>query len=290
MDTVLQSLADPSDPALIRRLRGLDETGFPVDVDTVEEKPVTLFVNDQEIVTMMTILDRPEDLAIGYLLNQGLLGPEDVIEGIEFDADLSVVVVRTQDPFENRTKLDKKTLTSGCSGGTSFGNFLENIESVRLDPTVFRVSWLYGALSNIKAIPTLYASAGAIHGCALVNRQDPVIYVEDVGRHNAIDKIAGWMYRNSFRSSEAFLYTTGRLTSEMVIKAIRMGLPTLVSRSGFTAWGVELARASGLLLLGRCRGRRFIALSGESRIYFDVNPGFLSSRSAFGKMDDSDDK
>jgi FdhD protein len=260
---------------------GRDHTGAAVETAVTVERPMTLYLNSREIVTMMTILDRPEDLAIGYLLNQGMLKREDRLVGVDYDEDLGVVVVRTEQQTNFETKLKKKTLTSGCAQGTAFGDLMEDFASVRLAPdAVLRTSWLYRLLHRINTLPSLYLEAGAIHGCALCWQDEPVVYMEDVGRHNAVDKIAGWMFREGVGPEDKIFYTTGRLTSEMVIKTVRMGIPILVSRSGFTAWGVELAREANLTLIGRCKGRRFVALAGEGRIVFDADLSYVPEESA----------
>ncbi len=272
---------DPSDPRLTRRVSGLDHTGAPIETAVTVERPLTLYLNGQEIVTMMTILDRPEDLAVGYLLNQGMLQPDDVIAALDYDEDLAVVVVRTERQTDYEQKLKKKTLTSGCAQGTAFGDLMENFAAARLpQDAVLRTSWLYRLLHRINTLPSLYLEAGAIHGCALCRADEPIVYMEDVGRHNAVDKIAGWMFREGEPAADKIFYTTGRLTSEMVIKTVRMGIPILVSRSGFTAWGVELAREANLTLIGRCKGKRFVALSGESRIIFDADLAYVPEESA----------
>ena len=228
---------------------------------------------------MMTILDRPEDLAVGYLLNQGMLRQDDTLTGVDYDDDLGVVVVRTEARTSFEEKLKKKTLTSGCAQGTAFGDLMEGFSEVQLDPGArLATSQLYRLLHRINTIPSLYLEAGAIHGCALAEGDQPLCYMEDVGRHNAVDKIAGWMMREGVRGS--VFYTTGRLTSEMVIKTVRMGIPILVSRSGFTAWGVELAREANLTLIGRCKGRRFTVLAGEERLLWDADPTYVAEESA----------
>jgi FdhD protein len=281
METPLLVQPDPTDPRLTRRVTGRDHTGAAVETSVTVERPLTLYLNGQEIVTMMTILDRPEDLALGYLLNQGMLRPEDNVTGIDYDDDLQVVVVRTDRTTDFEAKLRKKTLTSGCAQGTAFGDLLEDFSGARLPAeAVLRTSWLYRLLARINTLPTLYLEAGAIHGCALCREDQPLAYMEDVGRHNAVDKIAGWMFRTGTPPGDKIFYTTGRLTSEMVIKTVRMGIPILISRSGFTAWGVELAREVGLTLIGRCKGRRFMALAGEDRIIFDADLHYVAEESA----------
>ncbi len=271
---------DPTDPRLTRRVRGIDHTGTAVETSVTVERPLTLFLNGQEIVTMMTIGDFPEYLALGYLLNQNMLRPDDEVTGVEHDEELDVVVVRTARATDYQQKLKKKTLTSGCAQGTAFGDLMERFERVRLPDAELRTSWLYRLTHAINTMPSLYLEAGAIHGCVLCHEDHPLVYMEDVGRHNAVDKIAGYMFRHGVEPGDKIFYTTGRLTSEMVIKTVQMGIPILVSRSGFTAWGVELARQAGLTLIGRARGRRFLALAGAQRIVFDLDPGFVEEESA----------
>jgi len=265
---------NPDDPRLTEPVQGIDQDGNPVDARVVVERPLTLFLNGQEIVTMMTIGDYPDYLAVGYLANQNMLLPGDAITGIDHDEDLGVVVVRTDRETDYEARLKKKTLTSGCAQGTVFGDLMESLEGVVLKPDAeLRTSWLYALTKTINTMPSLYLAAGAIHGCVLCERDRPLIYMEDVGRHNAVDKIAGYMRLNGVPADDKIFYTTGRLTSEMVIKTVHMGIPILVSRSGFTAWGVELAREANLTLIGRARGKRFMALAGEGRITFDADAG-----------------
>jgi FdhD protein len=262
-------MPDPADPRLTERVRGIDQTGAPAEVSVPVERALTLYLNAQEIVTMMTINDYPEYLAVGYLLNQNMLRPDDVVTGVEYDDELHVVVVRTERGTNYEQKLKKRTLTSGCAQGTAFGDLLEALGDIELPAAELRTSWLYQMTRTINTMPSLYLEAGAIHGCVLCEKGTPVCYMEDVGRHNAVDKIAGWMFRHGVDPADKILYTTGRLTSEMTIKTVRMGIPILISRSGFTAWGVDLARQARLTLVGRARGKRFIALSGAERIVFD---------------------
>jgi FdhD protein len=264
---------DPDDPRLTQQIVGVDHERREVAARVVVERPLTLFLNSQEIVTMMTVGDYPRELAVGYLLNQNMLRPDDALTAIEHDEELGVAVVRTERQTDYEQKLRKKTLTSGCAQGTVFGDMMELFESAALDPAArLRTSELYALTRKINTQPSLYLAAGAIHGCALCQGDRPVVYMEDVGRHNAIDKIAGWMRLNGIGPEGKLFYTTGRLTSEMVIKCVAMRIPILVSRSGFTAWGVDLARQAGLTLVGRARGRRFLCLSGAERLVFDADP------------------
>ncbi len=261
---------DPENAALSVAVKGRDHLGEEVDVHVVTEKPLTVFLNGQEIVTLMTIGDHPDLLAAGYLLNQGMLRAGSDITAIEHDPDLDAVVVRTAGPTDFEEKLKKKVRTSGCAQGTVFGDLMDEIEGIKLSKSArLRTSWLYALQKKINTAPSLYLKAGAIHGCVLCEQDRPLIYMEDVGRHNAVDKIAGYMAMNSIPADDKIFYTTGRLTSEMVIKTVKMGIPILASRSGFTAWGVELARQTGLTLIGRMRGKRFVVLSGEERLVYD---------------------
>jgi FdhD protein len=266
---------DPLDPRLSEAVTGIDQAGNSVQTRVVVERPLTLYLNAREIVTMMTIGDHPEYLALGYLLNQGMLTAQDEVTSIDYDPEIDVVVVRTPQATDFEDKLRKKTLTSGCAQGTAFGDLLEAIETATLPHAELRTSWLYALTHQINVTPSLYLEAGAIHGCVLCRRDQPLVYMEDVGRHNAVDKVAGYMFRHGLPGGDKIFYTTGRLTSEMVIKTVRMGIPILVSRSGFTAWGVELARKAGLTLIGRARGKRFISLSGAERIVFDQNLAYV---------------
>jgi FdhD protein len=270
---------NPDDPKLSVEVTGIDQTGAAVTTRVVTERPLTLYLNAQEIVTMMTILDYPDYLGIGYLLNQMMLQKDDEITGVDYDEELDVVVVRTERKTDYEDKMRKRTLTSGCAQGTTFGDLMEAIEEIVLPRTQVRTSWLYRLTQIINLTPSLYLSAGAIHGCVLCEEDRPLVYMEDVGRHNAVDKIAGWMFQNRVDPSNKSFYTTGRLTSEMVIKTVRMGIPILISRSGFTASGVELARKTGLTVIGRARGKRFVALSGEERIIFDQDLAYVEEES-----------
>ncbi|MCE8532813.1 formate dehydrogenase accessory sulfurtransferase FdhD [Ruegeria pomeroyi] len=263
---------DPGAARLTRAVEGLDQTGAPAHISVVEERPLTIFLNSQEIVTAMTIGDYPEYLALGFLRNQGMLKPDEEITGVDFDEDLETVVVRTAVETSHEEKLKKKTRTSGCAVGTVFGDMMEGLEEVRLPQVEVRTSWLYDLAARINRTPSLYLEAGAIHGTVLCRENRPLVYMEDVGRHNAVDKIAGWMLSTGEGAEDKILYTTGRLTSEMVIKAAMMGIPVLASRSGFTAWGVEIARQVGLTLIGRMRGQRFVCLSGAERLVWDADP------------------
>ena len=268
---------DPGALRLTRAIEGVDETGQVTPIPVVEERPLTIFLNGQEIVTAMTIGDYPEYLALGFLRNQAMLSPDEAVTGIDYDEDLETVVVRTDGQTTYEEKLKKKTRTSGCAVGTVFGDMMEGLEDLKLPETKVKTSWLYALADRINRTPSLYLEAGAIHGTVLCHEDRPMVYMEDVGRHNAVDKIAGWMLSEGVTGEDKILYTTGRLTSEMVIKCAHMGIPVLASRSGFTAWGVDIARQVGLTLIGRMRGRRFHCLSGEDRLERDADPAKISA-------------
>ena len=262
----------PENPLLTQSVIGQDQEGTKITTSVVIERPLTIFLNGQEIVTVMTVGDYPDMLAVGFLLNQNMLRMDDEIISIDYDNDIDVVVVRTKRETNFEQQLKKKTLTSGCAQGTVFGDLMEKFEKISIkSSTILKTTWLYSLSQKINSTPSLYLKAGAIHGCVLCREDQPLVYMEDVGRHNAIDKIAGYMFLKGISAEDKIFYTTGRLTSEMVIKTVQMGIPILISRSGFTAWGVELAKEAGLTLIGRAKGRRFTALSGIERILYDAN-------------------
>ncbi|MDP5333430.1 MAG: formate dehydrogenase accessory sulfurtransferase FdhD [Paracoccaceae bacterium] len=288
MSPDLPILPDPDDPRLTRTVSGTDHMGADVQIAVVEERPLTIYLNAQEIVTAMTIGDHPDYLAIGFLRNQGMLHADDKVTAIDFDEELETIVVRTARQTSYEEKVKKKTRTSGCAVGTVFGDMMEGLEGLTLPRTELRTSWLYALAKQINTTPSLYLSAGAIHGTVLCQGDQPLVYFEDVGRHNAVDKIAGWMFLNGISPTDKLLYTTGRLTSEMVIKTANMGIPILASRSGFTGWGVEIARAVGLTLIGRLRGQRFVCLSGEDRLIRDADPSAVPDESKSSRRKGAD--
>ncbi len=263
---------DPKAPRLTREVEGVDHTGARTAISVVEERPLTIFLNAQEVVTAMTIGDYPQYLALGFLRNQHMLRDDDEITGVDYDEELETVVVRTARATDYEDKMRRKTRTSGCAVGTVFGDMMEGLEDVVLPDHRVRTSDLYALAARINRTPSLYLEAGAIHGTVLCQGAQPLVYMEDVGRHNAVDKIAGWMLSEGVGPADKVLYTTGRLTSEMVIKTAMMGIPVLASRSGFTAWGVEIAQQIGLTLIGRMKGQRFVCLSGEDRLIRDADP------------------
>ena len=257
---------------LTESIECLNEYGENIRLPVVKEIPLTIYLNKQEIVTAMTLGDMPDLLAVGYLLNQNMLKRDDVISGIDYDEDLQVVIVRTERKTNYEKKMEKKIRTSGCAVGTVYGDIMDDFSSVNLDKkTKIKTSWIYTISKKVNTRPSLYLKAGALHGCVLCKKDSPLIYVEDVGRHNAVDKIAGWMFLNKENANDKIFYTTGRLTSEMVIKTVQMGIPILISRSGFTESGVKLARQAGLTLIGRAKGKRMIIANGVDRVNFDTD-------------------
>ena len=262
---------DPDASGLTKQVQGIDQLGKVITLNVVEERPLTIWLNGQEIVTAMTIGDYPEYLAEGFLINQGMLSRDEKLLSTDYDEELQTVVVRTDKPTDYEEKLKKKIQTSGCAVGTLFGGVMDALGDLKLPNSKVQTSWLYSLAKKINQLPSLYLSAGAIHGTVLCQKDQPLVYMEDVGRHNAVDKVAGWMRANQVIGSDKVLYTTGRLTSEMVIKCALMGIPILASRSGFTAWAVELAERVGLTLIGRMRGQRFQCLAGNGRLVYDVD-------------------
>jgi FdhD protein len=267
---------DPQARRLTRAVTGVDHDGVAQQINVVEERPLAIYLNAQEIVTAMTIGDYPDYLALGFLRNQGMLRDDDQMTGVDYDEELEVVVVRTARKTDYEEKMRRKTRTSGCAVGTVFGDMMEGLQDVVLPQSTVLTSDLYALSAKINRTPSLYLQAGAIHGTVLCQGARPLVYMEDVGRHNAVDKIAGWMLAERVGAADKMLYTTGRLTSEMVIKTAMMGIPVLASRSGFTAWGVEIAQQLGLTLIGRMKGRRFMCLSGEARLIRDADPAAIA--------------
>ena len=255
---------------LTKKVSGINELNEPIDIDVVTEKPLTIYLNSQEIVTTMTLGDMPKELSVGYLLNQNMINRKDTIEAIDYDEDIEVIIVRTKRKTNYEKKLSKKIRTSGCAVGTVYGDMMEIFYDIKLNnETKIKSSWMRKISKNITEVPSLYLKAGAIHGCALCLNDNILAYVEDVGRHNAVDKIAGWMFLNNIEGNDKIFYTTGRLTSEMIIKTVQMEIPILLSRSGFTESGVNLANEANLSLIGRMKGKRFILLSGRHRVIYD---------------------
>ena len=258
-----------NDDTLTQKIKGSDQENNSIETKVIKEKSLTIYLNNQEIVTLMCINDHPKYLAIGYLINQNMIKLKDKIKSIDYDQDLEIVVVRTNAQTNYEKVMRKKIQTSGCAQGTIFGNIYEEIKKINIiSRTTIKHDWIYDISKKINLTSSLYLEAGAVHGCVICKKNSPLIYMEDVGRHNAVDKIAGYMFLNKINASDKIFYTTGRLTSEMIIKTVKMGIPILISRSGFTSWGVELAKKTNLTLIGRAKGKRYIVLSGKKRIKY----------------------
>jgi len=263
-------LSDAARPSTFN-VKSVDENGQTKDTPIAGEHPLTLYVDKREILTLMTLGAAPEALAIGYLRNQRLLDRIEDIVSVQVDWDVNAVVITTRSGLKDlEAKLGKRTTTSGCGQGTVFGDLMDEIDSVRLpgDATLTR-STLYALLDRVRAHETIYKQAGAVHGCALATNGDGaseiLYFVEDVGRHNAVDAIAGKMWLDRVDGGDKIFYTTGRLTSEMVIKAAQMGIPFLVSRSGLTQMGYEIAQKVGITMIGRATNKHFLLFTGGER-------------------------
>jgi FdhD protein len=248
-------------------VEAFNERGEMVPTAIAGEHPLTLYVDKREIVTLMTLGHAPEALAIGYLRNQRLVSSLEEIAAVQVDWDTDSVAVTTHAKRELGS-LDKKTVTTGCGQGTVFGDLMEEIDQIRLRDDVFlEDANLFVLLEKVRKHETIYKQAGAVHGCALASTAGEILmFVEDVGRHNAVDAIAGSMWLEGMDGSDKVFYTTGRLTSEMVIKCTQMRIPFLVSRSGLTHMGHEIARKVGLTMLGRASGRHYLAFTGKQRL------------------------
>lgn len=245
-----------------------DESGNIVPTPIAGEHPLTLYVDKKEIVTLMTLGAAPEALAIGFLRNQRLVGSIDEIVSVQVDWDVNAVAVTTRDGLQDLDeKTAKRTATTGCGQGTVFGDLMADIESIRLDDSL-RVDeeTLFGLLNAVRVHESIYKQAGAVHGCALAKGDRILTFVEDVGRHNAVDAIAGWMWLEGVDGRDKIFYTTGRLTSEMVIKAAQMQIPVLVSRSGLTKMGHEVASQVGITMIGRAVNKHYLLFTGAHRL------------------------
>ena len=245
----------------------VDEHGDLVPTAIAGEHPLTLYVDKREIVTLMTLGQAPEALAIGYLRNQRLVAGLEEIVAVQVDWDVDAVAVTTRSGLADLDgRMEKRTVTSGCGQGTVFGALMDEIESVRLpEDAVLEEGTYFSLLDSVRKHDTVYKQAGAVHGCALAAGGEILMFVEDVGRHNAVDAIAGQMWLDRIEGGDKIFYTTGRLTSEMVIKTAQMGIPILVSRSGLTQMGYEVAKRVGLTMIGRATGKHYLLFTGHHR-------------------------
>ena len=245
-----------------------DESGKVVQVPIAGEHPLTLYVDKREIVTLMTLGAAPEALAIGFLRNQRLVESIEEIASVQVDWEVNAVVVTTHTGLVDLDrKTEKRTATTGCGQGTVFGDLMADIDDIRLDDRMrFGEETLFALLDAVRKHESIYKQAGAVHGCALAKGAEILTFVEDVGRHNAVDAIAGWMWLEDVDGRDKIFYTTGRLTSEMVIKAAQMRIPVLVSRSGLTKMGHEVARQVGITMIGRAVNKHYLLFTGAERL------------------------
>jgi len=249
----------------------IDESGATIPTPIAGEHPLTLYVDKREILTMMTLGAAPEALALGFLRNQRLVSSIEDIVSVQVDWEVNAVAVTTRSGLQDLdAKTARRTATTGCGQGTVFGDLMEDLDAIRL-PAEARLaeSTLLALLNNVRLHESIYKQAGAVHGCALAKGSEILTFVEDVGRHNAVDAIAGWMWLEGVAGADKIFYTTGRLTSEMVIKAAQMGIPFLVSRSGLTKMGHEIARQVGITLIGRAVNRHYLVFTGTERFVRD---------------------
>ncbi len=265
-------LTDAAKPATFE-VEAYNERGEMVPTSIAGEHPLTLYLDKREIVTLMTLGHAPEALALGYLRNQGLVPSIEAVAAVQVDWETESVVVTTRKRVKGlRARMKKRTVTTGCGQGTVFGNLMEEIERIRLrDDVRLTDQQLFDLIEKVRRHETIYKQSGAVHGCALARSTGPanaeiMMFVEDVGRHNAVDAIAGFMWLDAIDGADKVFYTTGRLTSEMVIKCVQMQIPFLVSRSGLTRMGYEIARKTGITMLGRASGRHYLAFTGRERL------------------------
>lgn len=259
--------------------QAVDEFGEVRNGHVAAERALTVYLNKREIVTLMTLGTQPELLVLGWLRNQRLIPDLDSIEALQVDWETAAAAVATHSELSGLDeKLGRKTVTTGCGQGTVFGNLMDDIDKIKLPQVTVRQSRIYALLNALQEYNEIYRRAGAVHGCALCTDDNINLFVEDVGRHNAVDAIAGHMWLYDTPGHNKVFYTTGRLTSEMVIKVAQMGIPVLLSRSGITQMGMELARKVGVTLIARAKGKHFLVYNGKENIKFDAIPDASSSK------------
>lgn len=258
----------------------IDEYGNPQEKHVAGERPLTIYVNKKEIVTLMTLGTHPEALVLGYLKNQGFIANISDILSVQVDWETESAAIVTQHAHDWEEKLSKRTVTSGCGQGTVFGNIMEQIENIRFENTALKQSTIYALLNNIRQENEIYKRAGGVHGCALCHNDQQLMFVEDVGRHNAVDTICGLMWLEGINGDDKTFYTTGRLTSEMVIKVAQMSVPVILSRSGVTHMGLTIAQQLGVTLIARAKGKHFLVYNGAENIQFDQVPTTPSHKSS----------
>jgi FdhD protein len=250
-----------------------DEYGVPREGHVAAEHPLTVYIDKREIVTLMTIGTQPELLILGWMINQRFITDITDVRAIQVDWTVGAAAVTTFKGIENLSaRLDKKTVTTGCGQGTVFGDLMDDIDKIRLPKVQIKQSEIYATLKALSDYNDIYRQAGAVHGCAICKDTSIIKFIEDVGRHNAVDAIAGHMWIDSIEGGDTLFYTTGRLTSEMVIKVAQMGIPILLSRSGVTKMGLELAQKLGVILIARARGKHFLVYNGQEQVSLDDIP------------------
>lgn len=248
-----------------------DEYQNTRELHIAEERPLTIYIDSYEIVTLMTLGTHPELVSLGYIKNQGLISDVNEIKSVQVDWDVNAVAVTTfaeRDDWQD--KLGPRIVTTGCGQGTVFGDIMEHLDNLDIQSIKIKQSRLYTLLKNLNAHNEIYRNAGAVHGCALCQDTEPLFFIEDVGRHNAVDAIAGKMWLEGISGHDKLFYTTGRLTSEMVIKVAQMEIPVLLSRSGITQMGLNLARDMNITLLSRAKNKHFLIYHGKENIVFDT--------------------
>jgi FdhD protein len=258
---------------------GVNEFGDRIEGHIAAERALTLYLNKREIVTLMTLGTQPELLVLGWLRNQRLVKSVEQVKAIQVDWETESVAITTHAVVNGLDeKLSKKTVTTGCGQGTVYGDMMEGLNDINLPQVSLKQSLIYELLANLNKHNEIYKQAGAVHGCALCKNTENLRFVEDVGRHNAVDAIAGYMWLHDIQGNNKIFYTTGRLTSEMVIKVAQMGIPVLLSRSGATQMGYEIAQQLGVVLISRAKGKHFLIYNGAEQIEFDAKPSPLNKK------------
>ena len=249
-----------------------DEYKNTRELNIAEERPLTIYIDSYEIVTLMTLGTRPELLVLGYVKNQGLITNLNEIKSVQVDWDVNAAAITSTNKRNDWIdKLGSRIITSGCGQGTIFNGIMEQLDKFKIKSKKIKQSTVYLLLKNLNSYNDVYRSAGAVHGCALCQNSKPLIFIEDVGRHNAVDAIAGKMWMEGISGEDKIFYTTGRLTSEMVIKVAQMRIPTLLSRSGITQMGLSLAKELNITLLSRVKNKHFLVYNGDDNIEYDAD-------------------
>jgi len=283
---VVSSQTDTGEVALVSRpelsneglgasieVTAYDEFGAVREGHIAAERALTIYLDKREVLTLMTLGSEPELLVLGWLKNQNLINDISEVESVHIAWDVEAAAIKTRGGVsELDEKLEHKTVTTGCGQGTMFGNLMDRLSEIKLATPSIKQSQIYGLLKSLSAHNDVYRKAGAVHGCALCQGTEILSFVEDVGRHNAVDTIAGYMWLEGVSGDDKWFYTTGRLTSEMIIKVAQMGIPVLLSRSGVTQMGLELAQQLGVVLIARAKGRHFLIYNGADQIEFDAIP------------------